>query len=83
MRKLTRASWDGPNCTGYATQPVQLQFRKNGTGTYTVVKTIRTTTKGDLKTTVKATADGFFRYVFAGTRTTVGAGAAAEFIDVK
>ncbi|WP_327696637.1 hypothetical protein [Streptomyces sp. NBC_00459] len=81
--KLTRANWDGPNYTGYATQPVQLQFRKNGTSTYTVVKTIKTTTKGDLKTTVKATADGFFRYVFAGTTTTVGASAAADFIDVK
>jgi len=81
--KLTRANWDGPNYTGYATQPVQLQFRRNGTTTYTVVKTIKTTTKGDLKTTVKATADGFFKYVFAGTRTTVGASAAADFIDVK
>ncbi|MGY1498824.1 hypothetical protein ACW4TU_19880 [Streptomyces sp. QTS52] len=81
--KLTRANWDGPNYTGYATQPVQLQFRKNGTSAYTVVKTIKTTTTGDLKTTVKATADGFFRYVFAGTATTVGASAAADFIDVK
>ncbi|GAA3864937.1 hypothetical protein GCM10023084_17500 [Streptomyces lacrimifluminis] len=81
--KLTRANWDGPNYTGYASQPVQLQFRKNGTSAYTVVKTIRTTTQGDLKTTVKATADGYFRYVFAGTATTVGASAAADFIDVK
>ncbi|WP_105975155.1 hypothetical protein [Streptomyces geranii] len=81
--KLTRANWDGPNYTGYATQPVQLQFRKNGSSVYTVVKTIKTTTKGDLKTTVKANVDGFFRYVFAGTKTTVGASAAADFIDVK
>ncbi|MDX3750892.1 hypothetical protein [Streptomyces sp. AK08-02] len=81
--KLTRANWDGPNYTGYATQPVQLQFRKNGTSTYTVVKTIKTATTGALKTTVKATADGFFRYVFAGTATTVGSSAAADFVDVK
>ncbi|GAA3864929.1 hypothetical protein GCM10023084_17490 [Streptomyces lacrimifluminis] len=81
--KLTRANWDGANYTGYASQPVQLQFRKNGTSAYTVVKTIRTTTKGDLKTTVKATADGYFRYVFAGTATTAALGAVPDFVDVK
>ncbi|MGW3648501.1 hypothetical protein [Streptomyces sp. NPDC000878] len=81
--KLTRANWDGGNYTGYASQPVKLQFKKNGTSTYTTLKTIKTTTKGDLKTTVKATADGFFRYVFAGTATTAALGAAPDFIDVK
>ncbi|WP_371661647.1 hypothetical protein [Streptomyces sp. NBC_00280] len=81
--KLTRANWDGANYTGYASQPVQLQFRKNGASAYTVVKTIKTTTKGDLKTTVKATADGYFRYVFTGTATTGALGAAPDFIDVK
>ncbi|NEC89014.1 hypothetical protein [Streptomyces sp. SID12501] len=81
--KLTRANWDGANYTGYAGQSVQLQFRKNGTSAYTVVKTIKTTTKGDLKTTVKATADGYFRYVFTGTATTGALGATPDFIDVK
>ena len=81
--KLTRANWDGGNYTGYASQPVQLQFRTNGTSAYTTLKTVKTTTKGDLKTTVKATADGFFRYVFAGTATTAALGAAPDFIDVK
>ncbi|WP_371661642.1 hypothetical protein [Streptomyces sp. NBC_00280] len=81
--KLTRANWDAVNYGGYATQPVKLQFRKNGTSTYTTIKTIKTTTRGDLKTTVKATADGFFRYVFAGTTTTSPVNAAADFIDVK
>ncbi len=81
--KLTRANWDAGNYGGYATQPVKLQFRKNGTSTYTTLKTIKTTTKGDLKTTVTATADGFFRYVFAGTTTTSAINSAADFIDVK
>jgi hypothetical protein len=62
---------------------VKLQFRKNGTSTYTTVKTIRTVANGDLKTTVTATADGFFRYVFAATATTSDAFAAPDFIDVK
>ncbi|NEC89016.1 hypothetical protein [Streptomyces sp. SID12501] len=81
--KLTRANWDALNYGGYAAQPVKLQFRKNGASTYTTVKTIKTTTKGDLKTTVKATADGFFRYVFAGTTTTSPVSSATDFIDVK
>ncbi|WP_405820006.1 hypothetical protein OG241_31405 [Streptomyces sp. NBC_01390] len=81
--KLTRANWDARNYGGYSAQPVKLQFRKNGTSTYTTVKTIKTNTKGDLKTTVKATADGFFRYVFAGTTTTSPVNSAADFIDVK
>jgi hypothetical protein len=81
--KLTRANWDGANFTGYGNQPVKLQFRKNGTSTYTTVKTIRTVANGDLKTTVTATADGFFRYVFAATATTSDAFAAPDFIDVQ
>ncbi|WP_105975154.1 hypothetical protein [Streptomyces geranii] len=81
--KLTRANWDGGNYTGYAGQPVKLQFRKNGTSTYTTLKTVKTTTKGDLKTTVKANVDGYFRYVFAGTATTAALGAVPDFVDVK
>ncbi|NEA67079.1 hypothetical protein [Streptomyces sp. SID12488] len=81
--KLTRANWDGANYTGYGNQAVKLQFRKNGTNTYTTVKTIRTAANGDLKTTVKATVDGFFRYVSSTTVTTSDAYAAPDFIDVK
>ncbi|WP_330289043.1 hypothetical protein [Streptomyces sp. NBC_00576] len=81
--RLTRANWDGANYTGYGNQPVKLQFRKNGTSTYTTVKTIKTVANGDLKTTVTATADGFFRYVFAATPTTSDAFAAPDFIDVQ
>ncbi|MBW8737393.1 MAG: hypothetical protein JF621_09780 [Streptomyces turgidiscabies] len=81
--RLTRANWDGANYTGYGNQAVKLQFRKNGTNTYTTVKTIRTAANGDLKTTVKATVDGFFRYVSATTTTTSDAYAAPDFIDVR
>ncbi|WP_330289044.1 hypothetical protein [Streptomyces sp. NBC_00576] len=81
--RLARANWDGANYTGYGNQPVKLQFRKNGTSTYTTVKTIKTVANGDLKTTVTATADGFFRYLFAGTTTTAAVTAAPDFVDVK
>ena len=81
--RLTRAGWEGAKYAGYGNQAVKLQFRKNGTNTYTTVKTIRTAANGDLKTTVRATVDGFFRYVSATTTTTSDAYAAPDFIDVK
>ena len=81
--KLTRANWDAGTYSGYSTQPVKLQFRKKGSSTYTTVKTIKTSSNGSLKTTVKATVDGYFRYSFAGTSTTPAVNAAGDFIDVK
>ncbi|WP_340378031.1 hypothetical protein U5640_25330 [Streptomyces sp. SS7] len=81
--KLTRANWDDNKYHGYSGQPVKLQFRKKGSSTYTTLKTIRTTSTGTLKTTVKASADGYFRYSFAGTSTTPAVNAAGDFVDVK
>jgi len=81
--KLTRANWETRAYAGYSTQPVKLQFRKKDSDTYTTVKTVKTNTKGDLKTTVTATVDGFFRWSFAGTSTTPAVNAAGDFIDVQ
>ncbi|MEU3614176.1 hypothetical protein ABZ725_17890 [Streptomyces sp. NPDC006872] len=81
--KLSRANWDTGLYGGYSTQPVKLQFRKKGSSTYTTVKTIKTSTTGGLKTTVKATVDGYYRFTFAGTTTTPAVNAAGDFIDVK
>ncbi|WP_053849498.1 DUF5707 domain-containing protein [Streptomyces sp. NRRL B-24085] len=81
--KLTRANWETRKYAGYSTQPVKLQFRKKDSDTYTTVKTVKTNSKGDLKTTVKATVDGYFRWSFAGTSTTPAVNAAGDFIDVK
>ncbi len=81
--KLSRANWDDGKYHGYSTQSVKLQFRKKNSSTYTTVKTIKTSTTGALKTTVKASADGFFRYTFAGTSTTPAVTAAGDFVDVK
>ncbi|MFF4032021.1 calcium-binding protein [Streptomyces sviceus] len=81
--KLARANWETRKFAGYSTQPVQLQFRKKDSDTYTTVKTVKTNNKGDLKTTVTATVDGFFRWSFAGTSTTPAVNAAGDFIDVQ
>jgi hypothetical protein len=81
--KLSRANWDRGTYNGYVEQPVQLQFRKKDSTTYTTVKTIKTNATGELKTTVKATQDGYFRYTFAGTTTTPAATATGDFVDVR
>ncbi|MEU7471893.1 DUF5707 domain-containing protein [Streptomyces sp. NPDC044984] len=81
--KLTRANWETGTYAGYSGQSVKLQFRKKGSSTYSTVKTIKTNSKGELKTTVKASADGYYRYSFAGTSTTPAVNATGDFIDVK
>ncbi|MFI7408538.1 calcium-binding protein [Streptomyces sp. NPDC049627] len=81
--KLSRANWEDNLYHGYANQPVKLQFRKKGSSTYTTVKTIKTNSTGNLKTTVTASTDGYFRYSFAGTATTPAVNAAGDFVDVQ
>ncbi|MFC8425905.1 calcium-binding protein [Streptomyces sp. NPDC057236] len=81
--KLSRANWETGKYAGYTGQSVKLQFRKKSSSTYTTVKTVKTNSKGELKTTVKASADGYYRYSFAGTSTTPAVNAAGDFVDVK
>ncbi|KOG34001.1 hypothetical protein [Streptomyces resistomycificus] len=81
--KLSRANWETHKYAGYATQSVKLQFRKKTSSTYTTVKTIKSNSTGNLSTTVTASADGYFRYSFAGTTTTPAVNAAGDFVDVR
>ncbi|OUD02481.1 calcium-binding protein [Streptomyces swartbergensis] len=81
--KLSRANWDDHKYHGYTNQPVKLQFRKKGSDTYTTLKTITSNSTGELKTTVKASTDGYFRYSFAGTTTTPAVNATGDFVDVR
>ncbi|GGJ31313.1 hypothetical protein [Streptomyces brasiliensis] len=81
--KLSRANWEDNKYHGYTNQPVKLQFRKKGSSTYTTLKTIKSNSTGNLKTTTKATVDGYYRYSFAGTTTTPAVSAAGDYVDVK
>ncbi|MEU0786072.1 hypothetical protein ABZ341_31390 [Streptomyces sp. NPDC006173] len=68
---LSRANWDTGKYAGYTVQPVGLQFRTKSASTYTSsLKTVKSDSTGNLKTTTTATVDGYFRYNFAGTSTT-------------
>jgi len=81
--KLSRANWEDNKYHGYVGQPVKLQFRKAGTSTYTTLKTLTTNSTGELKTTVTASVDGYFRFSFAGTTTTPAVNATGDFVDVQ
>ncbi|MFI9646647.1 hypothetical protein ACIHAA_10175 [Streptomyces sp. NPDC052040] len=80
---LSRADWSANKNTGFAGQSVALQFCKAGSRTYTTVKTVKTDGAGNLKTTVTASVDGYYRYSFAGVATTAAVSAAGDYVDVK
>lgn len=80
---LTRANWNTGKYTGYVGAPVTLQFKKKGATTFTTVKTVKTGAAGALKTTVKASVDGTYRFAFAGSTTTAPINAVGDVLDVK
>ncbi|MGW5134681.1 calcium-binding protein [Streptomyces sp. NPDC004135] len=79
---LTRANWNTHTWAGYSGQSVKLQYRHENSDTYTTLKTLTTSSTGKLSTSVTATADGYYRYIFAGTPTTTAATAAGDYVDV-
>ncbi|WP_282794425.1 calcium-binding protein [Streptomyces sp. CC224B] len=80
---LTRANWETHKFSGYTKQSVTLEYKKKGASAYSAVKTVKSDTKGNLKTTVKATADGSYRWSFAGNSTTPAVKAAGDAVDVR
>ncbi|WP_046734065.1 hypothetical protein [Streptomyces humi] len=80
---LTRANWDTHKYGAFGSQSVKLQFRKKSAGTYTTLKTIKSSSTGALKTTTTATVDGYYRYSFAATTTSGAANATGDYVDVQ
>ncbi|WEH16623.1 calcium-binding protein [Streptomyces sp. VNUA24] len=81
--RLTRADWKTHKNAGYAGRSVKLQFRGSGTSAYRTVKTVTSGSGGALKATVRATADGYWRWTFAGNSTTSAAKAKGDYVDVR
>ncbi|MEV7341657.1 hypothetical protein [Streptomyces sp. NPDC093544] len=81
--KLTRADWETNKYVGLSGQTATLQFRKANSTTYTNVKGIKSTAGGALKTTVKASVDGYYRFTYAGITSTAASTATGDYIDVK
>ncbi|MEW5536421.1 calcium-binding protein [Streptomyces cyaneofuscatus] len=81
--KLERANWETFKYHGYGSQSVKLQLLKKGAKSWSTVKTVKGSSTGTLKTTVKASADGYWRYSFAGTASTPAVSSTGDFVDVK
>lgn len=78
---LGRANWETLKYGAYAGKSVELQYRTKTTS-YAKVKTLTTNSSGDVKTTVKATKDGYFRLVYAGNSTTAPVKGVGDYVDV-
>lgn len=81
--KLTRANWETRNYTGYTNQAVKLQFRLSTSSTYGDVNTFYSGTDGAVKGTTTASADGCWRWYFAGTTTTPAVASTGDCVDVQ
>ncbi|MFD6278734.1 hypothetical protein ACFWFI_24680 [Streptomyces sp. NPDC060209] len=80
--KLSRANWTDLKYHGFTKQVVKLQYKKPG-GSYHTVKTATTDSKGNLRTTVKASASGSWRWAFLGTTTTMKVVSTGDAVTVK
>ncbi|MFE8960322.1 hypothetical protein [Streptomyces iakyrus] len=81
--KLTRANWSTKKYDAYSGRTVSLQFRAKGTDTYKTLKKATTSSTGGLKTTVTASVDGYYRWVYYGNSTTGVATSVADYVDVS
>lgn len=80
---LTRANWEAGNYGAFTAQSVKLQYLKKGAKTWGTLKTVKSDSKGKLKTTVKSTADGYYRYAFAGSAASQAVNSTSDYVDVK
>ncbi|QFQ99784.1 hypothetical protein F9278_30610 [Streptomyces phaeolivaceus] len=81
--KLTRANWSTKKYGGYSGRTVSLQYRASDATSFKTVKKVTTSSTGGLKTTVNASADGFYRWVYYGNTTTGTATSPVAYVDVR
>ncbi|MFD8153763.1 MULTISPECIES: hypothetical protein [unclassified Streptomyces] len=68
--KVTRADWETRRYASYGGRLVSLQFKPAGAASYTTVKKVYANGSGDLRTTVKASTTGTWRWAYYGNTTT-------------
>ncbi|MFJ2115888.1 MULTISPECIES: hypothetical protein [unclassified Streptomyces] len=81
--KLTRANWSTKKYGAYGDRTVSLQFRAKGSDSFKTVKKATTSGTGALKSTVTASTDGSYRWVYYGNTTTGTAVSTADYVDVR
>lgn len=81
--KVTRANWETRKYGSYGDRLVSLQFKPAGTTSYTTVKKVHANGSGNLKTTVKASKTGTWRWVYYGNTTTGPSKSSGDHVVVK
>ncbi len=81
--KVTRANWETRKYASYGGRHVSLQFKPAGATSYTTVKKVYANGSGNLKTTVKASRTGTWRWVYYGNTTTGASTSSGDTVVVK
>ncbi|MFB6814897.1 hypothetical protein ACFCV8_10155 [Streptomyces sp. NPDC056347] len=81
--RVTRANWDTHTYQGYAGRTVSLQFKAAGASSYTTVKKATSGRTGALRTTVKATVPGTWRWTYYGNATSGAKSSAGDHVAVR
>ncbi|MFJ6612612.1 hypothetical protein ACIQPT_20310 [Streptomyces sp. NPDC091289] len=81
--KVTRANWQTRKYAAYGGRHVSLQFKPSGSATYTTVKKVYANGSGNLKTTVKASKTGTWRWAYGGNTTTGPSKSPGDNVVVK
>ncbi|MFD7747384.1 hypothetical protein ACFV2V_15605 [Streptomyces sp. NPDC059698] len=81
--KVTRADWETRKYASYGGRHVSLQFKPAGATSYTTVKKVYANGSGALKTTVKASRTGTWRWAYYGNTTTGPSTSPGDDVVVK
>ncbi len=81
--KVTRANWDTHTYQGYGGRSVSLQFKAAGSSSYKTVKKAKSSRTGVLKTTVKATGAGTWRWTYYGNSTAGGSSSTGDRVAIR
>ncbi|MEU9245482.1 hypothetical protein [Streptomyces sp. NPDC048385] len=81
--RVTRANWDTHTYQGYAGRTVSLEFRAAGASSYTTVKKVTSSSTGTLRTTVKATGPGTWRWTYHGNSTSGAKSSTGDYVAVR
>ncbi|MEU6349071.1 hypothetical protein ABZ896_07065 [Streptomyces sp. NPDC047072] len=81
--RVTRANWNTHTYQGYAGRTVSLQFKAAGASSYTTVKKVTSSSTGALKTTVKATGSGTWRWTYYGNSTSGAKSSTGDYVAVR
>ncbi|WP_327707836.1 hypothetical protein OG912_01800 [Streptomyces sp. NBC_00464] len=80
---VTRANWDTHTYQGYGGRTVSLQFKAAGASSYTTVKKAMSNRTGTLRTTVKATGSGTWRWTYYGNPTSGAKSSTGDQVTVR